>query len=236
MRMYKTHCPSRETLQQETQEGVASPPRTVLLSIMLRQLRAVRASDSAPCRILSPPSSCGRQRATATDGTANKSRTSVAFGPVSSCASLAPGEREQPSAPHTTGLYFTVVESACPLLPVARSARQDRDAASCALAIIITIVNVRGPLQTASLSGICRIGRVSRPCRVLAPPSSACILDTDSPVGLFANSYECSEPYRWVAAVTTCSCRAAHKAGGPLATITCRFLPAELQICHPNTY
>ena len=101
------------------------------------------------------------------------------------------------------------------------------------------------PLMSAALSkpaysvGMCRIWRVSRPCRVLAPPSSACILDTDSPVGLLANSCECSEPYRWVAAVTTCSCRAAHKAAPPAIIITVPVVSslAELQSSHhPNTY
>ena len=101
------------------------------------------------------------------------------------------------------------------------------------------------PLMSAALSkpaysvGMCRIWRVSRPCRVLAPPSSACILDTDSPVGLLANSCECSEPYRWVAAVTTCSCRAAHKAAPPAIIITVPVVSslAELRSCHhPNTY
>ena len=100
------------------------------------------------------------------------------------------------------------------------------------------------PLMSAALSkpaysvGMCRIWRVSRPCRVLAPPSSACILDTDSPVGLLANSCECSEPYRWVAAVTTCSCRAAHKAAPPaIITVPVVSSLAELRSCHhPNTY
>lgn len=99
-------------------------------------------------------------------------------------------------------------------------------------------------LMSAGLSkpaysvGMCRIWRVSRPCRVLAPPSSACILDTDSPVGLLANSCECSEPYRWVAAVTTCSCRAAHKAAPPaIITVPVVSSLAELRSCHhPNTY
>ena len=194
----------------------ASPPRTVLLSIILR---AARASDSAPSRISRSCYVCQRATATNIDGTEScKSADSAQAARESRLLQASVSGRRQ----QRTLLYFTTLE--CPLVLIDRPARRDGDAA----AIAIIIISVRGgSLQTAR-PGMCRIWEVSRPCRVLAPPFFACILDTDSPVGLLANSCECSEPYSWVAAVTTCSRRAAHKAG-PLP-IALTFPPSRAAI------
>lgn len=60
--------------------------------------------------------------------------------------------------------------------------------------------------------------RPSVPCSVGAARHSACILDTDSPVGRLARKQlRAREPYRWVAAVATSNRRAAaHNASTPL--------------------